>query len=119
MSLGGMDRRRAAWGIVLSWLALCSALLSPASSLAQQMSEGRWSAICSVAGSSLAAPDGHANEDDNHCSLCLLPTLALPVGSGSLGARCVTALAPAHGSAGFEPAPQDRPPDIRGPPTSA
>ncbi|MBM3361298.1 MAG: hypothetical protein FJY42_01355 [Betaproteobacteria bacterium] len=102
-------------GLLLSWLALCSALLAPASVLAQQMSEGKWSIICSVAGSTLAAPEGHADGGEGHCPLCLLPTMALPGVCEPVRALGASPPAPSDG-ADFGSMPQGQRPFIRGPP---
>ncbi len=71
-------RRLAFW---LSLLALGSALLAPASVLAQQLQSGQWIALC---GSGSAQPDDHAGGEVGHCSPCSLPALALPPDAPSL-----------------------------------
>ena len=75
MLLFCLSERLKALALCLSLLALCSALLAPASVLAQEAVSGKWSGLCAA-----AAPDsgGLEHADQDHCSLCLLPVLALP-----------------------------------------
>jgi hypothetical protein len=79
--------------VLLSFVAVLSALLAPAAMLAQEVQGGRFGGICSLkssgtdtaAGSTLGAPDdGSSDADGSHCDLCgsmakMLPLLALPV----------------------------------------
>lgn len=103
-------RRLAFW---LSLLALCSALIAPASVLAEEVRTGKWIGLC---GAGLASgQDGHAAGEDGHCDLCALPALALPPEASALRAwACGFSLLPGHG-AGVLVTASARP-LIRGPP---
>lgn len=58
----------------LSLLAVCSALLGPASVLAQEMRTGTWTGLCSAG--MATAHDGQAPDGEGgHCDLCALPGL--------------------------------------------
>jgi len=97
-------------------LALCSALLAPASVLKQKASRGEWSVLCSGKAPSPSSQSGHFNEQAGHCELCALPALAAPPSRIEWPVNLADALehvavaAAAMGSGG----PQDR--HIRGPP---
>jgi hypothetical protein len=102
------------WAFCLSALALCSALMAPASALAQEGGSGQWLGLCSASGTAL--PDGHAQIDEGHCGLCLLPALALP-GSGFMPApTAATTAEPVGQPRAMRPAEQASPTSIRGPP---
>ncbi len=110
-------QRLATW---LSFLALWSALVAPASVLAQEMRSGKWTALCSAglaAPSGLDAPDSHAAGEGGHCELCALPGLA-PTPSRP---HALFADASASTVARLAPAPLQASrlalPGIRGPPT--
>lgn len=66
------------WAVCLSLLALCSALLAPASVLKQKASRGEWSVLCSGKAPSPSSQSGHFNEQAGHCEVCALPALAAP-----------------------------------------
>ena len=98
----------------LSLLALCSALLAPASVLAQELRDGQWIGLCSAAQNS--APSGHADADGGHCDMCGLPGLVLdlpePKGFDGPALRAQAVAAQTL----RVPVPADGPPPIRGPP---
>jgi hypothetical protein len=98
----------------LSALALWSALMAPASALVREGGSGQWLGLCSASGSAL--PEGHAQTDEAHCGLCLLPALALP-GSGLTPApTAVATFEPLRQRRAMCTAEQASPTSIRGPP---
>lgn len=103
-----------ALALCLSLLALCSALLAPASVLAQEAASGKWSRLCAG-----AAPDsgGLEHADEDHCSLCMLPAMALPGAAWAVAAPLTSASDPQARPQALRPAQQWAPPPIRGPPT--
>ena len=113
MLLFCLSERLKALALCLSLLALCSALLAPASVLAQEAVSGKWSGLCAA-----AAPDSggleHAHQD--HCSLCLLPVLALPGAARTAAAPLASAADLQARPQALRPARQSAPPSIRGPP---
>lgn len=114
MSLHGFFlryRRLASW---LSLVALCSALLAPASVLAQELRAGHWIGLCGT-GSDLAPAGTQDGSDGGHCGLCALPGLALPPGSRAFGGPMVQAMGVTSLPAGL-PAAAPALAAIRGPP---
>lgn len=65
-------------GLVLSLLALCSALLAPASALTQEARSGQWGGVCASGQGASPGSDTSAQGESGHCALCLLSALALP-----------------------------------------
>ncbi|MEI7784939.1 MAG: hypothetical protein WCK08_11190 [Betaproteobacteria bacterium] len=114
-SLSAFSVRRRYWALVLSILALCSALLAPASVLAQGISAGKWSALCGTGGTAPAQDHG---QDEGHCDLCLLPGPALPAGAQPLGLPPAPLSAPQASLGAAGQAAQSAGPFIRGPPRS-
>ena len=64
--------------VCLSLLALCSALLAPASVLKQKASRGEWSVLCRGKAPSPSSQSGHFKEQAGHCEVCALPALGAP-----------------------------------------
>lgn len=65
----------------LSLVALCAALLAPASVLARELSQGHWQPLCSATRGTWDANPAPLTADageGGHCGLCALPGLALP-----------------------------------------
>lgn len=102
------------WGLALSLLALCSALLAPASALARDISTGKWSALCGSATG--PEQDGQA-QDDAHCDLCQLPGPVLPAGARQLPLLPAPLALPQSAGRGSAPAGPSDGPFIRGPPS--
>ncbi len=100
----------------LSLLALCSALLAPASVLAQEARSGQWGGLCSMSGPSSAHPDGQASGEGGHCGLCVLPLLAPPPAVSPASQASGPAQAPAAGMPVVLAAAPAHGPFIRGPP---
>jgi hypothetical protein len=115
ISLSVFSVRRRYWALMLSLLALCSALLAPASVLAQGLSAGKWQILCG-AGGAAPAQDSHG-QDDGHCDLCLLPGPALPAGAQQLGLLPAPLSAPQASASAAGPTARSAGPFIRGPPT--
>lgn len=65
---------------VLGFLAVVSALLAPASMLAEEVRSGKLGGICSAGASWSGADEGASNADPMaaHCELCTLAGLLLP-----------------------------------------
>jgi hypothetical protein len=115
ISLSVFSVRRRYWALMLSVLALCSALLAPASVLAQGLSAGKWQILCG-AGGAVPAQDSHG-QDDGHCDLCLLPGPALPAGAQQLGLLSAPLSTPQASASAAGPTARSAGPFIRGPPT--
>jgi hypothetical protein len=113
MPLHGFSLRFQRLAFWLSLLALCSALIAPASVLAQEMRGGKWIGLC---GSGLAAEsDRHASEDGGHCELCAFPALALPPAAAAMLGPAAEAPAARATAPGLPAGPPERA-AIRGPP---
>ena len=99
--------------IVLSVLALWSALLAPAAALAQDLGEGRWFGVCSAAH---AGESPHDASGEGHCGLCLLPGPALPPSAMSVPVGTSADAALSAGALRHWPVIAPVGPFIRGPP---
>lgn len=114
MVLFRLSERLKRLALCLSALALCSALMAPALALAQEGGSGKWSGLCAASG----APEsgGHALSDDDHCGLCLLPSLLLVGADRTSPPPSAAAASPEGQMRSVVGAPQGAPPSIRGPP---
>ncbi len=114
MSLFRVSEALKRLALCLSLLAVCSALMAPVSAMAQEARSGVWSGLCSAVGTAL--PEGHAQADEGHCGLCLLPGLAGSAADRSQTLQPGAAAAPAGPRSAAPAAQQAAPPAIRGPP---
>jgi hypothetical protein len=114
MSFHGFLQRYKHLALWLSLVAVCAALLAPASALAQELREGQWIGLCSAGQAS--GSGGHGDAEGSHCDLCVLPGLALEL-PGSSAFDCHQAEATlAVVQAPSVAALAGGPPAIRGPP---
>ncbi len=108
--------RPARWAWMLSLLAVCAALWSPADALSQDMAEGRWSVLCSGGTAESPGPQGHSGDAHDPCGACWWPALVLPWAVSPRVFDVSRGGIPVGRAAALDPVPQARPPFIRGPP---
>lgn len=114
MPLHGFSSRFKGLATWLSLLAVCSALLGPASVLAQEMRNGKWTGLCS-AGQALEH-GGQAHGEDGHCELCALPVFGAELPALQRWTAQPAAHAPVLGALRAVCADHSAGPAIRGPP---